>query len=137
MWKTDEDYFHENYFDDYTYTTYVNNVGRTLLLGLARKQNGRPIGYILLLTLISWPKGRLSHIRRLIYGLIPMAKLVEPLVCVRNTGKLPNRKVLKSQIVLVLVLVLIVDLDKKLCSYNSGVTVGFTLKTTPMNCAYS
>ena len=31
----------------------INNVGRTLLLGLPRKQDGRPVGYITLLTLIS------------------------------------------------------------------------------------
>ena len=33
----------------------INNVGRTLLLGLPRKQDGRPVGYITLLTLISRP----------------------------------------------------------------------------------
>ena len=33
----------------------VINVGRTLLLGLPRKQDGRPVGYITLLTLISRP----------------------------------------------------------------------------------
>ena len=31
----------------------INNVGRTLLLGLPRKQNGHPIGYIMLLSDIS------------------------------------------------------------------------------------
>ena len=35
-----------------------------------------------------------------------MAKLAEPLMGVRNTGKVPNRKVAKSRIVLVLVFVL-------------------------------
>ena len=33
----------------------INNVGRTLLLGLPRKQDGRPVGYITLLMLISRP----------------------------------------------------------------------------------
>ena len=33
----------------------INNVGRTLLLGSPPKQNGRPVGYITLLTLISSP----------------------------------------------------------------------------------
>ena len=33
----------------------INNVGRTLLLGLPRKQDVRPVGYITLLTLISRP----------------------------------------------------------------------------------
>ena len=34
----------------------IINVGRTLILGLPRKQDGRPVGYITLLTLISRPK---------------------------------------------------------------------------------
>ena len=33
----------------------IINVGRTLILGLPRKQDGRPVGYITLLTLISRP----------------------------------------------------------------------------------
>ena len=33
--------------------TVIINVGRTLILGLPRKQDGRPVGYITLLTLIS------------------------------------------------------------------------------------
>ena len=33
----------------------INNVGRTLLSGLPRKQDGRPVGYITFLTLISRP----------------------------------------------------------------------------------
>ena len=31
----------------------INNIGKTLLLGSPPKQNGRPVGYITLLTLIS------------------------------------------------------------------------------------
>ena len=43
------------------------------------------------------------------YGLVPMAKLAEPLVGVRNTGKVPNGKVAKSHFLL-----LVLDvLDKK------------------------
>ena len=57
----------------------------------------------MLLKLISPPK------RSLLYGLLPMAKLAEPLLGVRDTGKVPNRKVAKSGIVLVLVLVLVLD----------------------------
>ena len=34
----------------------IINVGRTLILGLPRKQDGRPVEYITLLTLISRPK---------------------------------------------------------------------------------
>ena len=33
----------------------INNVSRTLLLGMPRIQDGRPVGYITLLTLISRP----------------------------------------------------------------------------------
>ena len=33
----------------------IINVGRTLILGLPRKQDGRPVGYITLLMLISRP----------------------------------------------------------------------------------
>ena len=33
----------------------IINVGRTLILGWPRKQDGRPVGYITLLTLISRP----------------------------------------------------------------------------------
>ena len=33
----------------------IINVGRTLILGLPRKQDGRPVGYITLLRLISRP----------------------------------------------------------------------------------
>ena len=33
----------------------IINVGRTLILGLPRKRDGRPVGFITLLTLISRP----------------------------------------------------------------------------------
>ena len=55
----------------------INNVGRTLLLGLPQKQNGRPIGYTTLLSLISPLKRGVQHIWKLIYGLLTMAMLVE------------------------------------------------------------
>ena len=53
-----------------------------------------------------------------------MAKLAEPLIGVSNTGKVPNQKVAKSRIFLVLVL------DK------SFVLVDTTLKITQTNCIY-
>ena len=61
-----------------------------------------------------------------------MAKLSEPLVGVGHTGEVPNRKVAKSQFLLVLVLVLVLLVDKSLRSHNSVIIVGFTLKLTPM-----
>ena len=39
----------------------INNVGRTFLLGSPPKQNGRPVGYITLLTLISPPNRGLKN----------------------------------------------------------------------------
>ena len=82
--------------------------------------------------------------RASLYGLLSMAKLSEPLLVVRHTGKVPNRKVAKSQsvhvlvlvLVLLLVLVLVLVLDKSLRSHNS-VIIGFNLKITPIICAYS
>ena len=70
------------------------------ILVLPRKQKGRPIGYITLLTLISRSKRRFSHVWRLIYRLLLMAKLAEPLEGVRNTGKVRNWKVAKSHFLL-------------------------------------
>ena len=68
-----------------------------------------------------------------------MAKVAEPLMGVRNTSKVPNRKVAKLQIVLlVVVFVLILVLGTKVFhSHNSVTKVGFTSKITPINCAYS
>ena len=80
-------------------TVLLTSVGQD---GLPRKQNGRPIGYITLLTLISRPKRTLSHLRRLIYGLLRMAKLAEPLMGVRNTSKVPSRKLAKSHFLLLI-----------------------------------
>ena len=56
---------------------------------------------------------------------IAKAKLAEPLLVVRHTGrKVPNRKVAKSRIVHVVLVVL----DKKFAlAYNSVIIVGFTL----------
>ena len=68
-----------------------------------------------------------------------MAKLAEPLLGIKDIGKVPNRKVAKLRValfVLILVLVLVLVLDKSLRSHNSVMIVGFTLKITPMNCAY-
>ena len=96
---------------------FIINVGRMLILELPQKQNGHPIGYIMLLTLI--------HVSRLINGLLLMAKLAKPLMDVRNAGKVQNRKVAKSQIVLIPILILIKKFiarqpshDTKHCSIN-------------------
>ena len=64
----------------------IINVGRTLILGLLQTKWPH-ITYITLLRLISPPKRR---------------QLAEQLMGVRETGKVPNRKVAKSWIVLVL-----------------------------------
>ena len=112
---------------------YIINVGWTLILGLPPKQNGRPIGYITLLMLISWPKCRLSHLHvwGLLCGLLPMAKLAELLLVVRHSGKVPNRKVAKSQLFMFLLW------TKSLRWHHSVIIASFTLKITPVNCAYS
>ena len=55
----------------------IINVGKTLILGMPRKQNGHPIGYIVLLTLISPLKCGVQRLRRLIYGQLLMAKLAD------------------------------------------------------------
>ena len=94
----------------------INNVGRTLLLGLPRKQDGRPVGYSTLLTLISRPNRGVKNFRRHICGPLPMAILTGSLMSVNDTGKVPNRKVAKSQIVLLIINVgrtLILGLPRK------------------------
>ena len=83
--------------------TKIINVGRTLILGLPRKQDGRPVGYITLLTLISRPNRGLKNFRRHICGPLARAILTGPLTSVNDTGKVPNRKVAKSQIVLLII----------------------------------
>ena len=85
----------------------INNVGRMLLLGLAQKQNGSPIGHITLLLLISPLKRGVQHIWRLIYCLLMMAMIVGPLMDVKDPGKVRNWQVAKSRIVLVVILNLI------------------------------
>ena len=61
-----------------------------------------------------------------------MAKLAEPLMGVKHRQG-TKTGVVKSHFVL---LVLFLLLTKVLRSYNSGMIAGFTLKVTPMNCAY-
>ena len=78
---------------------------KTLILGLPQKQNSHPIGYITLLTLISQLKRRLLHLWTFLCGLVPMAKLAESLMGIGDTGKVRNRQVAKSQIILILILV--------------------------------
>ena len=84
----------------------TNNVGRTLLLGLPRKQNGHPIGYIMLLSVISPLKGGVQCLRRLSYGLLIVAMLVGPLMGVKNPCKVRNWQVAKSWIFLIISLVI-------------------------------
>ena len=49
--------------------------GRTILLGLLRKQNERPVECIMCWTLIFLPKCKLQHLSRLTYRLLTMTKL--------------------------------------------------------------
>ena len=81
------------------------NVNKTLILGLPRKQNGCPIGYITLLSVISALKRRVRRLWRLIYGLLMIAMLVGPLMGVKDPGKVQNRRVAKSRIFLLIILV--------------------------------
>ena len=94
----------------------INNVDKTLLLGLPRKQNGRPIGYITLLSVISPLKHGVQRLWRLIYGLLTMAMLVGPLMGVKDPGKVQNRRVAESRIVLLILLLLIILLVKTFIS---------------------
>ena len=57
------------------------------------------------------------------YGLLPTANQAELFMGIRNTCKIPNQKVTKSHIVLILGLAL----DKRLTSYYSVTIVYFTL----------
>ena len=82
----------------------------TLILGLPRKQNGRPIGYITLLLIISPLKHGVQGLGMLIYGLLTMAMLVKPLMGVKDSGKVRNQRVAKSQIVLLLIIIFLLNL---------------------------
>ena len=73
-------------------TLTIINVGRTVILGLPRKQNGRPVGYITPLALISPLKRGVQHLRRPIYGLLTMAVLVGLLMGIKDPGKVQNRE---------------------------------------------
>ena len=79
---------------------YINNVGKTLLLGLPQKQNGLPTGYITLLSVISLLKRRVER-----YGLLMMAMLIGPLMGVKDPGKVRNSRVAKLRIVLIPILI--------------------------------
>ena len=61
------------------------------------KQNGRTIGYITILSIISPLKGGVQRLRTLIYGLLTMAMLDGPLMSVNDPGKVRNSRVAKSQ----------------------------------------
>ena len=93
----------------------IINVDKTLILAMPPKQNGRPIGYtcITLLSIISSLKRRVWRLWRLIYGLLTMAMLVGPLMDVRDSGKVRNRRAAKSQTVLIPVLLILFILAKK------------------------
>ena len=85
----------------------INNVDKTLLLGLPRKQNGCPIGYIMLLSIISPLKRGVQRLWRLMYGLLTMAMLVGPLMGIKDTGKVRNRRVAKLRIFLIPILIFV------------------------------
>ena len=99
----------------------IINIGRTLILELPPKQNTHPIGYITLLALTSQLKCRLPTYE-LNYGLVPMEKLAELLMGVRNTGKAQSEKWQNRDLFLFL------SLTKCLRSHNSVVVVGTSLK---------
>ena len=58
----------------------IINVDKTLILGLPRKQNSHPVGYITLLSIIYPLERRVERQLRLIYGQQTMAMLVGPLM---------------------------------------------------------
>ena len=62
----------------------IINVDKTLILALPRKQNRRPIGYITLLSIISPLKRRVLRLQSLIYALLTMVMLAEPLTGVKG-----------------------------------------------------
>ena len=82
----------------------IINVGRTLILGLPRKRNGCPIGYITLLLVVSQLKCGVQYLWRFIYCLLMMAMLVGLLMFIKEPGKVQNRWVAKSQMFLFLFL---------------------------------
>ena len=83
----------------FIYAQFIINVSKTLILELPRKQNGRPIGYITLLTLIYPPKVILSHLHQCMKAYLwtatTMEKESEALMDVRHR-KVRNRKGTKS-----------------------------------------
>ena len=81
--------------------TIIINIGRTLILALPQKQNGRPIECITLLSIISSLKRRVQRLWRLIYGLLTMAMVVGPLMGVNDLCKVRNWRVAKSRIFLI------------------------------------
>ena len=79
-----------------------------LILGLPQKQNGRPVGYITLLSIIFPLKRRVRRLCRLIYGLLTMAMLIGPLMDVKDHGKVRNWRVAKLCIVFIIILLILV-----------------------------
>ena len=79
----------------------MNNVHRTLLLGLPRKQNGHLRWMYYASNAYISANRRLQHLWRLLYGLLVVAKLTGALMAVKDTSKVWNQKVAKFQIVLI------------------------------------
>ena len=91
------------------FTLFINHVGSTWLLGLPRKQNGHPVECITHQMFISPPLRGIQHLWRLTYDLLMVAKLAGPLMGVKDTSKLQNRRVAKLYIVVVLLCLIFVN----------------------------
>ena len=72
-----------------------------VIIRIATK-NGHPVECTMRQTLISLPLQGLQALKGCTYGPLMMAKLAGPLVSVKDTGKVQNQRVAKSQIVLIL-----------------------------------
>ena len=68
----------------------------------------RPIGYIMLLSLISLLKHGVWRLWGLIYGLLTMGMLVGSFMANKDPGKVRNRRVAKSRIVLFILTIIII-----------------------------
>ena len=87
----------------------ITNVDKTLILTRPRKKMAAPLDTLRFYRLyMSPPERGVSRLWRLIYALLSMAMLVGPLMDVMDSGKVRNRLVAKSQIVL------IINVDKTL-----------------------
>ena len=66
----------------------VNNVQQYVIIRFAAKLNGRTVERIMRRALIS---PHLRGLKRLVYGLLILARLARPLIGVKNTGELRSR----------------------------------------------